>query len=468
MGEATPFASLAHSVVSVTEAPERAEVARRSAWQRRGLLLGDVLGTAAAGLLVLGDLTGVLLVVLVALVLTRVLRLHERDQLVLTSSTVDDIPQLAEVAGLTTLAAFLAGQVDGATAGSELLAAVLVGLVLGRLVARAVSARVSGCERCLLVGDDAAFELLQRKLQGARRERAQLVALLPLDAGDGAWDGVDLYGALDDMRGLIDRLAVDRVIIAPTASDSATTLELIRLAKAVGVKVSLVPRLFEVIGSSVEFDQVEGLPVLAIRRFGLSPTSRGLKRGFDLLVGSVAVVLVAPLLAAIALLVKRDSPGPVLFRQLRIGTDGEAFEVLKFRTMVADAEEQKAALQDANVVDGMFKIPDDPRITRIGKLLRRTSLDELPQLLNVVRGEMSIVGPRPLIPEEDGRISGWNRRRLELKPGMTGPWQVMPSARIPLQEMAAIDYLYVATWSLWADVKIMLRTVGYVLGGGGR
>ena len=139
------------------------------------------------------------------------------------------------------------------------------------------------------------------------------------------------------------------------------------------------------------------------------------------------------------------------------------FEVLKFRSMVPDAEDRKAELASRNEAQGLFKIGADPRVTRIGRELRRTSLDELPQLLNVLKGEMSLVGPRPLIVEEDRQIQGFYRRRLHLTPGMTGPWQVLGSARIPLQEMVSIDYLYVANWSLWGDVKILLRTVAHVL-----
>ncbi len=133
--------------------------------------------------------------------------------------------------------------------------------------------------------------------------------------------------------------------------------------------------------------------------------------------------------------------------------------------MVVDAEHRKRDLLDLNDgADGFFKIADDPRVTRVGRLLRRTSLDELPQLFNVLRGEMSLVGPRPLIPEEDRQVPGWYRRRLELTPGMTGPWQVLGSSRVPLREMIALDYLYAANWSLWNDVKIVLRTAGFMLG----
>jgi lipopolysaccharide/colanic/teichoic acid biosynthesis glycosyltransferase len=168
-------------------------------------------------------------------------------------------------------------------------------------------------------------------------------------------------------------------------------------------------------------------------------------------------------MAAIALLIRLDSKGPVFFRQERVGQDGERFGLFKFRSMIPDAEARKASLRHLNEASGLFKIADDPRITRVGKVLRRTSLDELPQLLNVLRGEMSLVGPRPLVVDEDAMISGLDRSRLHLTPGMTGHWQILGSARVPLEEMVGIDYLYVANWSLWTDVKILLRTIPFVL-----
>jgi lipopolysaccharide/colanic/teichoic acid biosynthesis glycosyltransferase len=158
-----------------------------------------------------------------------------------------------------------------------------------------------------------------------------------------------------------------------------------------------------------------------------------------------------------------SSRGPALFRQERVGKDGRRFRIYKFRTMVADAEARRADLLARNQTEGLFKLADDPRITRVGRLLRRTSLDELPQLLNVARGEMSLVGPRPLILAEDEAITGYDRRRLTLMPGMTGHWQIMGSAKVPLHEMVKIDYLYVTTWTLFQDVKILVRTVPYML-----
>ena len=262
---------------------------------------------------------------------------------------------------------------------------------------------------------------------------------------------------------MVRQHAVERVIIAPVSTDAADTLELIRLVKAVGVRVSLLPRLLEVVGSSVEFDNVDGLTMLGVRRFGLTRSSRLAKRAFDLVGATLGLIVVAPLFAAIVAAIRLDSRGPVFFRQTRVGREGRHFEILKFRSMCVDAEERKADLLHLNETSGLFKIGDDPRITRVGRFLRKTSLDELPQLINVWRGDMSLVGPRPLVLDEDAQVAGFDRARLALTPGMTGHWQILGSARIPMEEMVGIDYLYVANWSLWTDVKILLRTVPYVV-----
>jgi lipopolysaccharide/colanic/teichoic acid biosynthesis glycosyltransferase len=196
----------------------------------------------------------------------------------------------------------------------------------------------------------------------------------------------------------------------------------------------------------------------------LTRASLPTKRVFDVVGATLGLIAVAPLFAAIVASIRLDSRGPVFFRQTRVGQGGRHFEILKFRSMCDDAEERKADLLHLNETSGLFKIGDDPRITRVGRFLRKTSLDELPQLINVWRGDMSLVGPRPLVLDEDARVAGFDRARLVLTPGMTGHWQILGSARIPMEEMVGIDYLYVANWSLWTDVKILLRTVPYVLG----
>jgi lipopolysaccharide/colanic/teichoic acid biosynthesis glycosyltransferase len=190
-----------------------------------------------------------------------------------------------------------------------------------------------------------------------------------------------------------------------------------------------------------------------------------LKRTLDVVISAFALVLLSPLMAAIAVLIKLDSPGPVLFRQLRMGQRERKFTIYKFRTMVRDAEERKASVAHLNkhARNGgdprMFKIPGDPRTTRVGSFLRRYSLDELPQLINVLRGDMSLVGPRPLILGEYYYVDDWGRRRLDLKPGITGLWQVLGRDSIPFDEMIKLDYRYVTTWSLWGDLWLLLRTI---------
>jgi exopolysaccharide biosynthesis polyprenyl glycosylphosphotransferase len=214
------------------------------------------------------------------------------------------------------------------------------------------------------------------------------------------------------------------------------------------------------------------MPLLTVPRSAMGRSALRLKRALDLVVGAVAVIVLSPLLAACALAIKLDSPGPVLFRQRRVGRNDEPFEVLKFRSMCADAERQKHEVAGLNyhgggTDTGMFKIREDPRVTRVGSFLRRYSLDELPQLFNIVRGEMSLVGPRPLIETEDRQVEGRFRRRLGITPGLTGLWQVHGRSDIPFQEMVSLDYLYVTNWSLWGDVKLLMRTVSAVFRGRG-
>ncbi|MCA1690010.1 MAG: sugar transferase, partial [Actinobacteria bacterium] len=261
---------------------------------------------------------------------------------------------------------------------------------------------------------------------------------------------------------------VHRIIIAPNATiRSPDVLELVRRAKATGLRVSLFPGVLEAVGSSVTPDDVGGVTLLGIPRFGLTRSSTAVKRGFDLVGASLLLLLAVPIVAVAAVMIRLDSSGPVFFRQTRVGRAGRHFSMIKLRTMVDGADALKADLMALNETRGLFKIAEDPRITRVGRLLRRSNLDELPQLFNVLRGEMSLVGPRPLVPEEDICVVGADRRRLFLKPGMTGPWQTL-GQRVALSEMVKVDYLYIANWSLWIDVKIMIQTIPHVVRGRGR
>ena len=440
----------------------------RETLQRRSLAIADVASAALAllvGVLVLGNdelsllsLAGLPLVVLAS----KAIGLYDREELVLRKSTLEDAPKLFQLATLYALAIWLLE--DALVVGNlghrqvlGLWGVFIVASLLARSIARAVCRTFGPMERCLVMGDALLAEQLSGKLDLDTGVNATVVGSVGLEEREGQipWSAISLHRVLDEHD-------ADRVVIAPEHADSLEVLDLVRTLSSLGVRVSVFPRLLEVVGSSVEFDDVNGMPVLGIHPFGVSRSTLLLKRTFDLLGSALGLLLISPLMAVIAVAIKLDSPGPVLFRQRRIGRDGDEFEIFKFRTMVDGAEEMKAELLDRNEAQGLFKIENDPRITSVGGLLRRASLDELPQLWNVVLGQMSLVGPRPLVDEEDRRVQGWDRKRLQLTPGMTGPWQILGSSRVPLNEMVKIDYLYTANWSLWTDVKLLLRTLPYM------
>jgi exopolysaccharide biosynthesis polyprenyl glycosylphosphotransferase len=223
-----------------------------------------------------------------------------------------------------------------------------------------------------------------------------------------------------------------------------------------------------VAASRVAVHRFGDLPVLSLRRVDLSGFQQTVKRAFDLVVAGVALAVLSPLLLACALAVRLSGPGPVLFSQLRIGRDGKPFTIHKFRSMVADAEDRLAELRDRNQADGLlFKLHDDPRVTRVGRFLRTWSLDELPQLLDVVRGDMSLVGPRPPLPSEVADYDDWLRNRLRVKPGLTGLWQVSGRHQSSFADYVRHDLFYVENWSLSLDLYIVLRTIPAVLGRSG-
>jgi len=271
---------------------------------------------------------------------------------------------------------------------------------------------------------------------------------------------------MSDFERVCREADVERVIVAFSSAEHERLLDVIRISKRLRVKISVVPRLFEVIGSGVEIDQVEGMTLLGIRGLTRTTSTLALKRAMDIAGAAAGLILLAPLFAVVALAIKLTSPGPALFRQRRVGRANGVFHMWKFRTMVQGAHRMQDELAHLNEMEGgaMFKITDDPRITPVGRILRRASIDELPQLWNVLRGEMSLVGPRPLVPAENDHVIGWHRTRLDLTPGLTGPWQVMGRNAIPFQEMVKLDYLYVTDWSLWSDIKLLLRTLPVVVG----
>jgi exopolysaccharide biosynthesis polyprenyl glycosylphosphotransferase len=285
-------------------------------------------------------------------------------------------------------------------------------------------------------------------------------------------DFVPVLGGDPDLAALVHRLDADRVMLTPALSESRRRVEIVCTLSELGIHVDLVPSWSDVVGTRFEVNEMEGMPLLTVPRPRLLRTSLRVKRALDLVLSTLALVLLAPVLAACAIAIKLDSPGPVLFRQRRIGRDDQPFEVFKFRSMYSDADRRKDDLATLNFHGGgndtgMFKIRDDPRITRVGDFLRRYSLDELPQLVNILRGDMSFVGPRPLIETEDRQIRGRFRQRLLLTPGLTGLWQAHGRSDIPFEQMVNLDYLYVINWTLWGDVKLLMRTVSAVFRGNG-
>jgi exopolysaccharide biosynthesis polyprenyl glycosylphosphotransferase len=450
---------------------------RRDALFRRALLVADVVAIVVAFSLTVElssrslQLTWAFIAgIPILLVGAKLTGLYDRDETLLRKTTLDEAPKLFQLATLCALVAWLTGGliVRGALDRHQALFLwlALAGLLmLARAGSRALVLRVAPVERCLFIGDEVSAETIRSKLTGHGGVKARVVAHLDLDKV-APWS-TDTFSEtrLAEIRDLAQTLDVHRAIIAPRSADAGEMLNLVRTLKAVGVRVSVLPRLLEVVGSSVEFDDLHGVTVMGVRRFDLTRSSALFKRAFDLFGAALGLLAISPLMIAIAIAIKLDSRGPVFFRQLRVGRHGRRFQMLKFRTMVPEAEALKESLRDRNEAkEGLFKIALDPRVTRMGRLLRRSALDELPQLINIVMGEMSLVGPRPLVVDEDQRVEGWHRRRLELMPGMTGPWQILGPARVPLREMVAIDYLYVANWSLWTDIKILLRTVPHVLG----
>jgi exopolysaccharide biosynthesis polyprenyl glycosylphosphotransferase len=451
-----------------------AESSRRERRLRCALSLADAFALAVALLVTLAlawpdprtPFTVLLFPTLIAAAKT--LGLYDGDGQRIRKTTAEELPRLAQLGALLVLGVwlgdglFVGGQADK---GQALLLGMtfVVSALLGRRVARGLTTGKLPRERCLFLGDELSY-LRLRTIYDRHDLVADLVARVPIEDAM-IDDGSGAVGESPALPEIIARAGAHRLIIGPHGLTNATTFDVVEAARGMGTRVSLLPDMLEVVGSSVDFDDLYGVTLLGVRHTELSRSARGLKRSFDVVGATLLLIATAPLLAIIAIAIRVDSPGPILFRQPRIGRRGHPFLIFKFRSMIDGADKLKDGLRDRNEAHGLFKIDRDPRITRIGSILRRTSLDELPQIFNVLIGEMSLVGPRPLIADEDGRILGVRRRgRLRLTPGMTGPWQIAGSSRIPLEDMVKLDHLYVSNWTLWADVKILMRTVPYVLG----
>jgi exopolysaccharide biosynthesis polyprenyl glycosylphosphotransferase len=403
------------------------------------------------------------------IVLFKVYGLYDRDVKRISHSTVDDLPWLLHATMIGALLVWLYSKLSPMHRldfGEILLFGVfvMVCVTVGRLGVRQAVLRLLGPESALLVGGGEMADVFIGKLEAhpecglevvgvlaTAREPTSQVRMLPV------------LGATNDLAAVAARHGATRVIVSPVGLEDHELKELLRNCRELALKLSLLPQLSDVLGPAVEIDDVEGVTVLGVNPPWLSRSSRALKRTMDIALAAIMLTLSAPFMVLIAAAIKIDTPGPILFTQERVGKGGRRFRLLKFRTMVPDAELYRADLLAYSTDTHWLMVPNDPRITRLGRHLRHLSIDELPQLWNVLRGEMSLVGPRPLVVAEDEHVQGWARGRLDLTPGITGYWQVLGRTRIPFEEMVKLDYLYVMNWSLWTDLRLIMRTLPTVL-----
>ena len=351
-----------------------------------------------------------------------------------------------------------------------LLAVVLVSGVrlLHRLETIALRKRGVGIERILVVGGG---NVLGRRIMHSivteRSLVAQVIGFVDLDPCDD-FGRFRYLGSVTDVPLIVEEQLVDTIVIALPAASHDQVLGIMDHCQRRGVKFRVVPDLYQMRLHRVDADTINGIPLIAVSESRIRGWNLLLKRLMDVSLAVLTLTMLSPVLGLIAMAIKLDSEGPVLFRQTRTGKDGHPFTLYKYRSMKQDAEKDLPLLWEHNEVTGpIFKIRDDPRMTRVGKWIRRASLDELPQLVNVVKGEMSLVGPRPPLPREVDKYEDWHLKRLDAPPGITGLWQVSGRSEIPFDEMVMLDIYYIENWSLGLDLTILLRTIPAVLTGGG-
>ena len=338
-----------------------------------------------------------------------------------------------------------------------------------RLVLRTVLADWEAQRPVLVIGTgDIAREII-RLLRERHWMFLQPLGVVGLDAGDKpADDSVRLLGTMADLPQLVAHHRVEEVIIALSVKEHEHMVAAVEQLAALPVRVRIVPDLLELVTARAQVEDLNGIPLIGIRDPAITGFDRVVKRVFDLVLSTLAIVLLAPLMAVIALATKLDSPGEIIFKQRRVGENGRKFMMCKFRTMVADAERQiEERIVRGARLEEVYKPRQDARVTRVGRILRRTSLDELPNLFNVVKGEMSLVGPRPELPWMVERYEPWQRKRLAVAPGMTGWWQINGRSDLPLHHNVQYDLYYIQNYSPLLDLIILWRTIWIVLRGKG-
>jgi exopolysaccharide biosynthesis polyprenyl glycosylphosphotransferase len=462
---------------------------RRGWLVHRALLVADLAGLLVSFLIAAwvfrGEIVGaisfgteVMLFVLTLpgwVVLAKLFGLYDRDEQRADHSTVDDFIGVFSVVTVGTWLFFVATQVTNALTPSlgRMITFWLLSFVLvptARAIARAVCRRSSSfIQNTLVVGTGPTARQVVRKIISHPEYGLAVVGFVDSSPASTSGDlaGISVVGAPDELTAIVSEFGVQRVIVSFTDDGHEATLDAVRELRDLEVQIDIVPRLYESIGTNSRVHMIEGMPLVGLPPLRLSPSSRFLKRSLDIAGAAFGLAVLSPVLLVSAIAVKLDSRGPVLFNQIRRGEKGRVFRIHKLRTMAVDAEGRKSELGELNMHNDddprMFKVPNDPRVTGVGSFLRRWSIDELPQLYNVLKGEMSLVGPRPLILEEDEHVLDWRRKRLELRPGMTGVWQVLGASDIPFDEMTKLDYLYVTNWSLKQDVRLILLTIPSLL-----
>jgi exopolysaccharide biosynthesis polyprenyl glycosylphosphotransferase len=485
----------AERTLGLVEHRSRMPAGRRRGWlMRRMLLLSDLLGltlafaiaqlvyeahTHAGGVDVVSETLLFAAALPLWVVTAKLYGLYDHDEERTDHSTADDVPSVFHLLTGGTWLIYAGTHLTG-LANPQLSkvmvfwALAVVAIPSARSTARAYCRRQADyLQNTVIVGAGDIGQLIARKLLKHPEYGLNLVGFVDAQPKERADDleHLTLLGGLKDVRTLVDVLDIERAIIAFSNDCTEDIVAVMRDLNELDVQVDIVPRFFDVVSAAVDLHSIEGLPLIGVRPPRLSRSSALLKRCLDVIGAGLGLIVLAPIFAVVAALIKLESRGPVFFRQIRMGGAARPFSIFKFRTMDADAEAHKADLVHLNkhARNGgdprMFKIDDDPRVTRIGRVLRRLSMDELPQLWNVLRGEMSLVGPRPLILEEDAHVTNWAERRLDLKPGITGLWQVLGRDGIPFEEMVKLDYLYVTSWSLGGDLRLLLRTIPIVVRG---
>jgi exopolysaccharide biosynthesis polyprenyl glycosylphosphotransferase len=327
--------------------------------------------------------------------------------------------------------------------------------------------RVAGVQRrVVLAGEGESLRRLQRELGASRVGIAyDFVGVVSASSTSGA---PVLARSLDEVPDVLEQVRPDELILAEGDFDETQVLEVVQVAHRKGVRVRLAPETTDLLVQKGEYVTGLGLPLFELRPPILTGWDWFVKRAFDVAFGVVVVVVGMPLWLLIALAIKLDSRGPIFYVDRRVGVREREFGMLKFRTMVVDAAQQQGRLEEENEAGGaLFKIRDDPRVTSVGRILRRLSLDEIPQLLNVLRGQMSLVGPRPLPLRDYHLLEDWHRARYLVLPGMTGLWQISGRSGLSFEDLVRLDFTYIENWSIWLDISIIARTIPAVIAGRG-